>query len=126
MARYLSVSHCCQNGEIYHNLPPSTTKVRNLCSKHLKEEPGFVTSLLSVSLIQLGVGRFRSSIFLIGLWISLAHDSKGKGLPSGVCAYSTRGVAASCALFKGIRIGDMCAAASWGSQHTIVSFIAWM
>jgi hypothetical protein len=25
MARYLSVSHCCQNDAIYHNLPPSTT-----------------------------------------------------------------------------------------------------
>ena len=41
--------------------------------------------------------------------------AKGQGLPSGVRAYSTSGVVASWALFREMTIGDICAAASWGS-----------
>ena len=39
VARYLSVSHCCQNDAIYHRLPPSTTNGREISSKPLKEGP---------------------------------------------------------------------------------------
>lgn len=54
--------------------------------------------------------------------ISLAYDSKGLPLPHGVRAHSTRGMATSWALFKGVSVSDICAAASWSSPHTFVRF----
>ena len=49
MGRYLSVSHCCQNDAIYHNLPPSTTNRRGIRSKLLKEEPLYTLPLLTLA-----------------------------------------------------------------------------
>ena len=42
--------------------------------------------------------------------------------PAGLLAHSTREMAAPWALFKGIFIQDICAAASWASSHTFAKF----
>lgn len=54
--------------------------------------------------------------------ISRAYSSKGKELPGRVQAHSTRSVAASWALFKGVSVEDVCSAASWASPHTFLKF----
>ncbi len=54
--------------------------------------------------------------------ISIADKSKGLSLPAGVHAHSTRGMSASWALFRGVSVEDVCAAASWASPHTFVCF----
>ena len=54
--------------------------------------------------------------------ISIAYKSKGLALPAGVQAHSTRGMATSWALFRGVSVEDICAAASWASPHTFVRF----
>ncbi|KAK7889130.1 hypothetical protein WMY93_024690 [Mugilogobius chulae] len=54
--------------------------------------------------------------------ISLAYTCKGIAPPQGLRAHSTRGVATSWALFRGISVQDICAAASWASPHTFVRF----
>ncbi|XP_073690968.1 uncharacterized protein [Garra rufa] len=54
--------------------------------------------------------------------ISLAYESKGVRPPEGLRAHSTRGVAASWALFNGVSLQDICAAASWASPHTFVRY----
>ena len=55
-------------------------------------------------------------------YISLSYSSRGLPPPHGVRAHSTRGVAASWALFRGVSVGDVCAAVSWSSPHTFVRF----
>ncbi|GAA6095931.1 uncharacterized protein LOC125138511, partial [Tachysurus ichikawai] len=52
--------------------------------------------------------------------ISLAYESRGLQPPGGLRAHSTRGLAASWALFGGVPLQDICAAASWSSPHTFV------
>ncbi|KAL0200730.1 hypothetical protein M9458_003917, partial [Cirrhinus mrigala] len=54
--------------------------------------------------------------------ISLAYESKGVRPPEGLRAHSTRGMAASWALFNGVSLQDICAAASWASPHTFVRY----
>ena len=54
--------------------------------------------------------------------ISLAYSAVGKSPPTDIKAHSTRGVATSWALFKGVSVEDMCAAASWSSHHTFVKY----
>lgn len=54
--------------------------------------------------------------------IAQAYSSKGLSLPEGLRAHSTRGMAASWALFKGVPIEQVCSAASWSSPHTFVRF----
>lgn len=54
--------------------------------------------------------------------ISIAYRSKGLQLPVGVRAHSTRGMATSWALFRGVPLEDICAAASWASPNTFVRF----
>ncbi|XP_021322973.1 uncharacterized protein [Danio rerio] len=54
--------------------------------------------------------------------ISLAYESKGVRPPGGLRAHSTRGMAASWALFRGVSLQDICAAASWASPHTFVRY----
>lgn len=54
--------------------------------------------------------------------ISLAYDSKGLQPPSGLRAHSTRGIATSWALFRGVSMEDICAAASWTTPHTFSRF----
>ena len=54
--------------------------------------------------------------------ILLAYAASGQVPPAGIKAHSTRGVAASWALFHGVSVEDMCAAASWSSHHTFVKY----
>ncbi|XP_073320639.1 uncharacterized protein [Pagrus major] len=54
--------------------------------------------------------------------ISIAYSSRGIPFPQGVRAHSTRGMAASWALFKGVSVSDICTAASLSSPHTFVRF----
>ncbi len=54
--------------------------------------------------------------------IELAYHSAGMTPPQGVVAHSTRGVAASWALFRGASLEDACAAAGWSSSMTFVKF----
>ncbi|XP_065325845.1 uncharacterized protein LOC134621241 [Pelmatolapia mariae] len=54
--------------------------------------------------------------------VSLAYGTRGLALPHGVRAHSTRGMATSWALFRGVPVADICAAASWASPHTFVRF----
>ena len=54
--------------------------------------------------------------------IQLAYSSKGMQPPGALRAHSTRGMAASWALFKGVSIQDLCTAASWSSPLTFARF----
>lgn len=54
--------------------------------------------------------------------ISLAYACRGVQPPQGLRAHSTRGVPTSWALFRGISIEEICAAACWASPHTFVRF----
>ena len=54
--------------------------------------------------------------------ISLAYGCKGLKPPHGLRAHSTRGMATSWTLFRGVSVRDICAAASWATLHTFVSF----
>ncbi len=53
--------------------------------------------------------------------IELAYHSAGMTHSHGVVAHSTRGVAASWALFRGASLEDVCTAAGWSSM-TFVKF----
>ncbi|XP_067306913.1 uncharacterized protein [Pseudorasbora parva] len=54
--------------------------------------------------------------------IILAYESKGVQPPGNIRAHSTRGLAASWALFRGVSLQDICSAASWASPHTFVRY----
>lgn len=54
--------------------------------------------------------------------IALAYTSQGLQPPAGLRAHSTRGLAASWALFRGVSVQDICAAVSWSSPLTFVRF----
>ncbi|KAL6455739.1 hypothetical protein MHYP_G00355900 [Metynnis hypsauchen] len=54
--------------------------------------------------------------------IALAYSSKGMQPPAALRAHSTRGMATSWALFWGISIREICAAANWASPHTFAMF----
>ncbi|XP_049341328.1 uncharacterized protein LOC125805033 [Astyanax mexicanus] len=54
--------------------------------------------------------------------IALAYTSKGLAVPPGIRAHSTRGIATSWAVFSGLSIQEVCAAASWSSPHTFTRF----
>ena len=54
--------------------------------------------------------------------ISLAYRGKGLQPPQGLRAHSTRGMATSWALFRGVSVQEICAAASWATPHTFVRF----
>ncbi|XP_048059471.1 uncharacterized protein LOC125276089 [Megalobrama amblycephala] len=54
--------------------------------------------------------------------IIVSYNSMGLCPPEGLKAHSTRGMATSWALFKGVSVQDICAAASWASTHTFVRF----
>ncbi|XP_056316727.1 LOW QUALITY PROTEIN: uncharacterized protein LOC130231264 [Danio aesculapii] len=54
--------------------------------------------------------------------IELAYTSRGLRSPEGLRAHSSRGIATSWALFRGISVRDICKAASWSSPHTFIRF----
>ncbi len=54
--------------------------------------------------------------------ISLAYEARELPSPLSLRAHSTRGVASSQALFRGVPLEDICVAAAWSSPHTFVRF----
>ncbi len=54
--------------------------------------------------------------------ISLAYEERNIPSPLSLRAHSTRGVASSQALFRGVPLEDICVAAGWSSPHTFVRF----
>ncbi len=54
--------------------------------------------------------------------ISLAYGARNLPSPLSLRAHSTRGVASSQALFRGVPLEDICVAAGWSSPHTFVKF----
>ncbi len=54
--------------------------------------------------------------------ISLAYEARDLPSPLSLRAHSTRGVASSQALFRGVPLEDICVAAGWSSPHTFVRF----
>ena len=52
--------------------------------------------------------------------IALAYESAGGVAPEGLRAHSTRGIAASTALLRGVCVQDICTAASWSTPSTFV------
>ncbi len=54
--------------------------------------------------------------------ISLAYEAQELPSPLSLRAHSTRGVASSQALFRGVPLEDICVAAGWSSPHTFVRF----
>ncbi len=54
--------------------------------------------------------------------ISLAYEARNLPSPLSFRAHSTRGVASSQALFRGVPLEDICVAAGWSSPHTFVRF----
>ncbi len=54
--------------------------------------------------------------------IELAYHGAGMTHSQGVVAHSTRGVAASWALFRGASLEDVCASAGWSSSMTFAKF----
>ncbi|XP_052430666.1 uncharacterized protein LOC127971591 [Carassius gibelio] len=54
--------------------------------------------------------------------ISLAYACRGSQPPEGLRAHSTRGMATSWALLRGVSVQEICAAASWATPHTFVRF----
>lgn len=54
--------------------------------------------------------------------ISLAYESRGQLPPAGLRAHSTRGMATSWALFRGVSIKEIFEAANWATPHTFSRF----
>ncbi len=54
--------------------------------------------------------------------ISLGYEARELPSPLSLRAHSTRGVASSQALFRGVPLEDICVAAGWSSPHTFVRF----
>ncbi|XP_026133283.1 uncharacterized protein LOC113112099 [Carassius auratus] len=67
------------------------------------------------------ISKQRLSHWLVNA-IALAYESKGMQPPGGIRAHSTRGIATSWALFRGVSLKDICSAASWASPHTFVRY----
>ncbi|XP_053539791.1 uncharacterized protein LOC128634035, partial [Ictalurus punctatus] len=54
--------------------------------------------------------------------ISMAYEARGLATPLGIRAHSTRAVASSKALLKGVSLQDVCAAAGWSTPHTFIRY----
>lgn len=50
----------------------------------------------------------------------MAYQTKGSQPPEGLRTHSTRGMATSWALFRGVSVEDLCNAANWASGNTFV------
>ncbi len=79
-------------------------------------------------LVPFGAGRhgLATSKHRISHWvrdaISLAYEVRGLSSPLSIRAHSTRSVAFSQALFKGVPLEDICGVAGWSSPHTFIRF----
>ncbi len=54
--------------------------------------------------------------------ILLAYEMRSLHSPLSVRAHSTRSVASSQALFRGVPLEEICVAAGWSSPHTFIRF----
>ena len=54
--------------------------------------------------------------------IALSYEARGLTSPLGIRAHSTRGIASSIALARGIPLQQVCDAAGWSSLHTFIRF----
>ncbi len=54
--------------------------------------------------------------------ISIAYEAHGLATPLGIRAHSTRAVASSKALSKGVSLQDVCVAAGWSTPHTVIRY----
>ncbi len=94
----------------------------------LKEIRGDWSLSIVPLLICFGAGRrgLATSKQRISHWvrdaISLAYEARNLPSPLSLRAHSTRGVASSQALFRGVPLEDICVAAGWSSPHTFVRF----
>ncbi len=57
-----------------------------------------------------------------GLATFAGYEARNLPSPLSLRAHSTRGVASSQALFRGVPLEDICVAAGWSSPHTFVKF----
>ncbi len=79
-------------------------------------------------LVCFGAGRrgLATSKHRISHWVrdtfSLAYEVCGLPSPLSVRAHSTRSVASSRALVRGVLLEDICVAAGWFSPHTFIRF----
>ncbi len=87
-----------------------------------------VTGVSPYSCLRFGADRrgLAASKHTISHWvreaISKAYEVRGLPSPLDVRAHSTRGMASSQALFRGVPLEDICMAAGWSSPHTFVRF----
>ena len=78
--------------------------------------------------VSFGPGRSRSAVLRSSLsrWvvdaIKMAYDSAGVPVPEGLRAHSTRGVAASWAVTRGVSVEEVCMVANWSSPSTFLTF----
>ena len=70
----------------------------------------------------LGEASYETAFVMLEEALVLYYDSKGLQHPAGLRAHSTYGVAVSWALFQGVSIEEICAAASWVTPHTFSRF----
>lgn len=83
-------------------------------------------SLKTVLLLALASAKCVSDIqATVGAPIPLAYSSHGLQPPEGLRAHSTRGLAKSWALFRGVDRQEICDAASWSSRSLLSGFICW-
>ncbi len=79
-------------------------------------------------LVSFGAGcrGLATSMHRISQWmrdaILLAYEVRGLSSPLCIRAHSTRSVASSQALFRGVPLEDICVAAGWSSPHTFIRF----
>ncbi len=86
--------------------------------------------MASILLLLLCFGAVRKGLAVskhtISHWVRdailLAYEVRSLPLPLDIRAHSTRGVAFSIALFRGVPLEDICIAAGWSSLHTFVRF----
>ncbi len=73
-----------------------------------------------------GAGRRGLATSRISHWvrdaISMAYEARNLPSPLSLRAHSTRGVASSQALFRGVPLEDICVAAGWSTPHILSSF----
>ncbi len=71
----------------------------------------------------LAVSKHTISHWVRDAWpISLAYEVHSLPSPLDIRAHSTRGVASSTALFRGVSLEDICMVAGWSSPHTFGKF----
>ncbi len=79
-------------------------------------------------LVCFGAGRrgLATSKHRISHWVRdailLAYEVRGLPSPLSIRAHSTRSVASSQALFRGVLLENICVAAGWSSLHTFIRF----